>query len=194
MKNKARVSLILLIALCTFTACNKLTRGKAKEEIIKKQQLPQSETVKLNKKFLKDHQFVGGFPKVCLTIGIDHFSSYEKKLLDLQSQGFITLKDDEYYDDCNDLYTNVLLTEKGKKDLIKEDDGIYTIKLCSIEFGDITGIVEYKEFGGADVHYTLKRTDYTDFGKMVNGNKEQPETIERLANFTKYDNGWRMGK
>ena len=53
-----------IITLLVFTACGELSRGKAKDEIIKDKQLPQTETVKLNKKFLKDHQYVGGFPKV----------------------------------------------------------------------------------------------------------------------------------
>lgn len=186
-----------IITLLVFTACGELSRGKAKDEIIKDKQLPQTETVKLNKKFLKDHQYVGGFPKVCLN-NYERFSQREKQLTELQEKGYITFKDDEYYDDCNDLYTNILLTEKGKKDLVKEDNGQYEIKLCNIEFGEITGIVEYKEFKVADVKYTLVRTNISEFGKLVNsmssfgGNIES--TIPHLANFTKYDDGWRIGK
>jgi hypothetical protein len=188
---------VVVLVICT--ACGGLSRGKAKDEIIKNMQLPQTETVKLNKKFLKNHQFVGGFPKVCLNVGIDNFSTYEKQLTDLQTQGYITIKDDDYYNDCNDLYTNITLTDKGKKDLIREDDGVYEIKLCSVEFGEITGIVEYKQFGAADVRYTLERIDFSDFGKLVKsmtyyGNSQEQTTIPRLANFTKYDNGWRMGR
>ena len=149
-----------IITLLVFTACGELSRGKAKDEIIKDKQLPQTETVKLNKKFLKDHQYVGGFPKVCLN-NYERFSQREKQLTELQEKGYITFKDDEYYDDCNDLYTNIILTEKGKKDLVKENNGQYEIKLCNIEFGEITGIVEYKEFKVADVKYTLVRTNIT---------------------------------
>jgi hypothetical protein len=191
--------LYLVITILLFTACGGLSRGKAKEEIIKAMQLPQKETIKLNKRFLKDHQYVGGFPKVCLTIGMEKFHQYEKQLTDLQAQGYITLKDDDYYNDCNDLYTNVIITEKGKKDLLSETDGQYEIRLCSIEFGGVTGIVEYKEFKAADVRYTLVRTDYSEFGKLVKsinpyGNSQDITTIARLANFTKYDDGWRIGK
>lgn len=186
--------LYLALALIICSACDNLSRGKAKSEIIKNMQLPQAETAQLNKTFKKDHQYVG-FGKVCFS-NIKSFKNYETQLLDLQAKGYISLKDDEYYNDCNDLYTHVLLTNKGKRDLVKEDDNNYYIKICSLEFGEVTGIVEYKELKVADVNYTIVRKGFSDFGELVYKlsypNSQRVETINRLTNFTKYDDGWRM--
>lgn len=194
MRINNRITLIILITLLCIS-CGKLSRGKAESEITKNMQLPQTETATLNKKFKKEHMAVV-FGKLCLD-NLNWFKNYETQLLELQSQGYITLKDDESYDECDNLYTHVILTEKGRKDLVKEDDGNYHIRVYDVTFGEVTGIVEYKDFGKADVRYTLKRTGYSEFGKYVYKlsypNRNQAETINRLANFTKYDDGWRMG-
>lgn len=184
---------IVLLCFVILQSCSdKLTRNQAEKEIVKKMELPSMETLKLQKKYLTDHQPVQGFGMVCLKIGDFNFSEYENILNSLQKRKYINLKIDEYYNDCNDLYTNVELTEMGEEQLINETDGFFEIKLCDVAFGEITGIIEYTELQVADVNYTLKRENYTEFGLIMINNKKKDETIKRLANFSKYDDGWRM--
>lgn len=82
---------------------------------------------------------------------------------------------------------NANLTEKGKVYLISEDN----VEVATIEFGEITGIVERKEFNTAEVNYTLKRTKVTPFERIAFDLTE--ETMNRNVTFTKYDDGWRIG-
>ena len=65
-----------------------------------------------------------------------------------------------------------------------------SVKVATIEFGEVTGIVERKELNIAEVNYTTKRVNITPFGKAYNINEE---TFNRSASFTKYDDGWRIG-
>jgi hypothetical protein len=115
----------------------------------------------------------------------------------MESLGFITLQKDEFYDECDDLYMNVILTEKGKKFLENENEEDYEIRFYELVFGEITGIVSFEEFSGADVHYTLKKDNFTDFGMLIEGVteiKEENKEIKKLENFSKYDDGWRLGR
>lgn len=80
------------------------------------------------------------------------------------------------------------LTEKGKKYITNNNKVI----LATYEFGEITGIVEEKESNTAEVNYTVKRTNITPFGQLAFNMNE--ETYNRTANFTKYDDGWRINQ
>ncbi|HUM51686.1 MAG TPA: hypothetical protein PK431_07705 [Chitinophagales bacterium] len=126
---KTTYAIIFLIVLTT-SSCGKLTRGKAEAEIKKLHQIPKAENAPLYKRFRKEHQYVSGFGRVCLT-DVPSYDRYEKQLLEFQRKGFITLKDDDYFDDCSDRYTNVILTQEGKKDLIGTDEDFYYIKTDS---------------------------------------------------------------
>ncbi len=64
------------------------------------------------------------------------------------------------------------------------------IRTSTLEFGEITGIVERKELNIAEVNYTLRRINITPFGSMIYNAKE--EIIARTISFTKYDDGWRI--
>lgn len=184
------VAVTMLITGCQ----GKLSRSKAKSEIIKAKQLPYPEYKPLNKRFIKEHQYVE-FGKVCFN-NINLFKDYASQLLEMQSKGYITLKDDTNFDNCNNRYTNVILTESGKKELVKEDPNNYYIRVSTIDFGEVTGIVEYKVLHAADVNYTLVREDLSEFGAMVtklsNNNPNLPITINHLTNFQKSDNGWHI--
>lgn len=186
--------LLFTIAVIMCTGCGGLSKGKAKDEIIKAKNLPQAETVSLPKKFHLEH-ISGGFGMVCFPSGKD-YNQYKTQLADLQTKGYITLQEDASPDQCSDRYMNVILTDKGKKDLSVEEKGSYTIVLCKIEFGEITRITEYKEFNVADVNYTVKRADYSEFGQLVksidSNSGNLPETIDHIANFQKSSNGWHL--
>lgn len=77
------------------------------------------------------------------------------------------------------------LTEKGKQYLISDNN----VLVATIEFGEITGIIERKELNISEVNYTVKRTDVTPFGRLFGSNEE---TLNRTSTFTKYDDGWRI--
>jgi hypothetical protein len=181
------------------TACGKLSRGKAKEEIIKYYKLPYTETVELNKKFFNGHEFQGGLETMCMRIGDKSYITFAQQLDVMVKAGFITLSESYDYN-CHDKYIDVTLTEKGKQDMVEDKDGVYVIKLCTIEFEEVTGIVEYKGLNAADVNCTLVRTNITEFGRMANNvdpydtDKKIKEKIGHLLNFRKYDDGWRLGQ
>ena len=78
------------------------------------------------------------------------------------------------------------LTETAKKYITSDNKVI----VATDEFGEITGIVERKELNGAEVNYTLKRTNITPFGRILFNLTET--TFNRTATFTKFDDGWRI--
>jgi len=78
------------------------------------------------------------------------------------------------------------LTEKGRQYLAAGG-----VKVAKIEFGEITGIVERKEFNIAEVNFTERRQDITPFGRALN---IYEETFNRSATFTRYDDGWRINQ
>jgi len=182
----------LFILLGLQSCKNKLSRSHAEDEIVKKMELPINEEIIIKKKYFVDHQQVMGFGMVCFPSSAPKFSEYENMLMELQNKGYINLKKDQFYNECNDLYTNVELTDKGKKDLLKENEGNYEVKLCEICFGEITGIIEYNEFQVADVKYSLIRKNYTEFGLILSNNIKENESYEKSASFNKYDDGWRI--
>lgn len=121
-------------------------------------------------------------------------SRYSSKLKILENEGVITSKYDGNVMSCAYAY----LTEKGKQyqvgDEVKHDirDNTYRIivKVADVEFGEIKGIVERKQFNVAQVTYTLVRKKITPFGKIEFMLNEG--TIEKSVTFTKYDDGWRI--
>jgi len=91
---------------------------------------------------------------------------------------YILYRDLHYYD--------AIFTDKAKPYCIGS-----TVKVATIEFGGITGIIERKELNIAEVDYTEIRKNITPFGKAYNLNEE---ILNRKITFTKYDDGWRINK
>ena len=77
-------------------------------------------------------------------------------------------------------------TEKGNQYIENGNN----IVVATVEFGEVTGIVEREEFKNAEVNYTVRRTNITPFGRILFNINE--ETINRSVVFTKYDDGWRI--
>jgi hypothetical protein len=67
---------------------------------------------------------------------------------------------------------------------------IVDVKVAKMDFGEITGILEYKESNTAVVNYTYIRKDITPFGKIGFNLKEGKYNYSHT--FTKYDDGWRI--
>jgi len=83
-------------------------------------------------------------------------------------------------------YYVATLTDKGRA--FGEGE---RIKVATIDFGSITGIVERPESHTAKVQYTLTRNNITPFGRAVNMTEE---TFTQTATFTKFDDGWRIDR
>lgn len=66
-----------------------------------------------------------------------------------------------------------------------------SVKVATLEFGEITGIIERKELNIAEVNYTTKKTNITPFGYAYNVNEE---VFNNTEVFNKYDDGWRISK
>jgi hypothetical protein len=176
----------------------KLNRELAMQIIKSRYNLPSIQSVKFPKRIFKEHDFSGGFGKVCLRSGNTlYFDSNKDNLEKLVQLGYIELKEDDYFDECNDLYVNINLTEKGKKEIIGEDDNFYIVNLCTNTISEISGISEYKEYNLADVDYVLYKYNFTEFGKIVNQIVSlyvpySKDKISKIANFKLYDDGWRI--
>ncbi len=169
--------------------------SEAEVLIMKKFNLPQTDTMRIYKKYFKSSKYVDycSFPKVSIYIGGRiTYSDNEKVLITLKEKGLIniseTVEQEREYDEDN-TYAIVLLTDEGKKYLIKEDDVKYIVKTCEITFGEITGIQMQEQVKLAEVNYTLKRINFTPFG-----NEGSQETENRTASFTLFDDGWRMNQ
>lgn len=181
MKKLFYLSVILFLA----TSCGKLSRSKAKEEIIKVYNLPKDE--------IKLFTVRDGTPS-------NHITEKNFKYKELQDEGLLTY----YYEDGFGYWGTLkaTLTEKGKQFASYEKNKVdafnfgdadnVNLIVAKLEFGEITGIQEIKQLNSALVSYTLLRKDITPFGKIAFNLKE--ETIPYTATFTKYDDGWRIQK
>lgn len=112
----------------------------------------------------------------------------------LQNEGLLT------YSECGSGLNSgycATLTDKGKQYAVSEEyttDNMYinniNVRAATIDFGEITGIIEHKEFNVAEVQYTIVRKDITPFGKIAFN--IQDGMIAESAMFRKYDDGWRI--
>lgn len=203
-----------LFFLLFLTSCNnKLSREKAESLIIAKYNLPQEETEAIDlyeqtstkfKTSSKDDHNVPSKQGVMLFLEQEGLITYNIELIssdideiwwdDATGFGYgVELNDVEHLKSngyrqefrIDETYSHTgILTEEGTQ--FVSGRGFRTAKLV---FGEITGIVERKDFNIAEVNYTLRRVDITPFGRALNVSEE---TIFRTANFTRYDDGWRI--
>ena len=126
---------------------------------------------------------------------ISYFHDYFDKL---QREGILTYTKE--VDSSGSPYFwvfTVTFTDKGKPFVVGPVDLGYAghgnlyhnVKTGYLNFGEITGIVERKEFNIAEVNYT-DTTDFTPFGKFLGVQQSFSHTVT----FTKYDDGWRINK
>lgn len=194
-----RISYVLII-LAFLTSCEKkldIVQAQEKVNSYVYGNIPKYEYVILPKKYHLSHLYSGGFSKVCLHIEqIKAFESYSNKLETMVKNGFIELINDEWYDECDDIYTNVKLTDKGRKDLISEDENSYKIRLYENNVGNIESIEVLEKSLTSKVHYTINKINISEFGKMVNelesyGAKSiKPISINSSLLFTYSNKSW----
>lgn len=155
-----------------------LTREKAKQIIVKFYNLPGFDTRRF---IIEDRSFTSN----------STIPGFEK----LRDEGLLTFNVDP-----NGWSGGVFgqLTEKGKQFYVKdENDGDNTIKnifvkVSILDFGEVTGIREFKEYNTAQVEFTLKVKDITPFGRIIYNMTESTEN--RSVTLIKYDDGWRIKK
>lgn len=182
--------ILLFLFMVLLTSCsNELSRSKAKDILISELGYPQNEPKRI---IIKDGSVSRYFTirvwEEYKEAGLLNYGSYGSSQ---SSSGFskVTLGGDS-----NGFVAE--LTPEGEKYYIGtvKGDGItqyINVKLADLEFGEITGIKSYPENSSAFVKYTIKRINITPFGDLQ-GLKE--ETIEKGANFEKFDDGWRLRK
>lgn len=107
----------------------------------------------------------------------------------LQAGGYITYNLDGWW-------RTAQITENGKQYVLGQarDEGFgrtyISVRTCTIEFGEITGIQTIPEQNLAVVTYTIRRTNVTPFGDIIFQLKNGD--IPKQISFAKFDNGWRI--
>lgn len=181
--------LITFVTILFNTSCNnKLSRKNAEEQIIEKLGLPFKE-----KKTIE------------IADGTIYSHLTENKLKKYENAGLLKIKQENVgmsirlrggRNRPNGI--RGYLTPEGKKYAASEPRKIVysnteeiDVYVATLHFDEITGIITNTENNTAQVEYTLIRKDITPFGRtgynLVAGKK-----INQSANFTKYDDGWRI--
>lgn len=150
---------------------NELTREKAKEIIITKNNFPSFQ----KKEFQTSSYHISVNRDV---------PTFEK----LQQAGLITYN-------LDDLYLTAEFTEKGKEFVVSQErkgyyvDKFVDVKVAILSFGEVTGIQKMSEKNIAEVSYTVNRT-CTPFGQYLFNYSDG--VVTQKAIFKQYDDGWRM--
>ena len=189
MKNIQIALTALLLTLVL--SCNS-QRDKAKEMIIKRDNLPSNETMDLVKRYIKQAS--------CIPVGFQFYNAENKKMLDeLISKGVIIVTETtEDVNGCQMTLEKVTLTDEGKKYLIREEaansermfgekSAHYVIKTNELAFGEVTGIQEFEAFKAVEASYTLIKANYTPFGKPATNT-----VVQMKATFAIFDDGWHI--
>lgn len=172
------MSLLLLLSLFIISCnSNKLSREEA-EKIIK------SQFQEIEKKEFE----------IC-THGYEYSSNAGEQnslMANLHNLGMIKMTERKNWYDIPGI-DKIEITEKASKYIISKriDYNTYiTCKLSDNKFGEITGISQQEDSNTALVKYTIIKT-VTPFGEALNMKNGASEVS---VTFTKYDDGWRIGK
>lgn len=190
------LSTLLLIA----TSCkNHLSRESAKEQIIKTEGYPKTKNYDFPKEFTKD--FVNQSDQVIATIGEDDWEKEKAIIAEFEKSGLIKFEETPQSKEIPGLFFNrpsgfqtwtqvkVLLTDEGKKYLIKEDSKSYTVKLWDTDINDISGVKEMEGGKTTTAEYSISNKNITPFGNNFN---DKNAIIQKTSYFSKYDDGWRL--
>lgn len=201
-KLKLSYYLISLFALLALLGCvdRKLTRDEAEKLIKEKIGFPQDVLQEFNNTELKK----SGYYFKSQTNGVAPVYTGESREFEksplfsyLENNGLITITTQNvenrsdlvyYYDfryDFSEYYV-ANFTENARQFVIGN-----SVKVATIVFGEITGIIERKELNIAEVNYSTKKTNITPFGNAYNVNEE---VFNNTQVFNKYDDGWRISR
>jgi len=201
-----KIILILNATLILFIACgcsNNLSREKAEKAIREKMKFPRDLISEVQLVSTTTDEFYHGIA--------DQHNTPRKSgvLLKLEQDGFLTYTiqrtQTSTRDNCADGFYSPqslgnkrycttdtyehrgTLTDKGKQ--YAANGGF---KVATYDLVEITGIVERKELNSADVSYTEIIKDITPFG--ISLDVHEINLGVKTVTFTKYDDGWRIGK
>jgi hypothetical protein len=205
-KRIARLSSLGIVIPLVIGCNNALSRNEAEKQIKQTFQLPRDEYREFSFAERKgevafliwtDKEFYG--TKTGDTVGYTKNRSYPKSSIftNLENQGFITIKEERAEVDPHSAWMQrkeyefvenyiASFTDKAKPYVQGS-----SVRVSTIEFGGITGIIERKEFNVAEVDYVERRTSITPFGIAYGLNEE---AFNRSITFTKYDDGWRINQ
>lgn len=180
---------VALFSLMQFWSCNdyRLSKNEAESKI------KEYMNTKINKSVNEDIHAV-----VRKWIGEQIDNQFEVESSEIKpylEAGLLSINNKDYRQDTHKIWYIYKLTEKGNPYLIRESKNegnypIFTVKLFDIEFDDITGIKEItpNEFS---VEFTIKKVNKTPFEELK---EKQKDTSTLIAEFQKYDDGWRLIK
>ena len=187
----AFIPFLILISSCSGQA---LSRTKAKEVILKFKNMPFNVTQSVHTTYLVSNK--GHGMHVCMLPDAVDFLPAKGLLTDFANKGLVTLTDRSTHDDCDIEYKDVSFTDLGKKYVVgqNQDKNAYFIKLCQMDFGEITDIVMIPNYNAAQVEYTFKSANVTPFGETYRAIDINyvPPTVKKTITLVKYDDGWRV--
>jgi len=176
--------LLILIIIPFFISCSgKLTRSKAKKQIIEVYKYPKPVTREIT---IYDNTF-GKSGTV-----------YELKKF--KKLGLLDYTDTGNYRRRGSV--RATLTEKGKKYYIRDArsnsmEKNIIVKVAELHFDKVTGIKFNNEKNTAYVEYEVRQTNITPFGQVKNilrFKDIEDKVIKKTAYFEKFDDGWRIHK
>jgi len=191
---------IIIIAI-VFSSCQKhLKREDAKSQITSHDGVvyfPTKKTYEIVKGFIKDMHTEGR--GVTAVIGDDEFKPKEENIYKYKDLGLLSIEETPQREETTQFLfgttvrtwtsVKVSLTDKGKQYLEKEDNNNFIVRLWTVDIKEITGIQENEQFKVASVEYIIHNTDITPFGEVFSDKNQESK---RVAQFTLFDDGWRI--
>jgi len=117
-KKITTVILFLFISIFFFSCSKELSRDTAKDLIIQKYNLPQTETVKIVKNYYKSQygdRGAFGMEKIAI-VSSPYYSEFRKMLDGLKSKGLIAVNETkEYTGGIHYTWATISLTDEGEK-------------------------------------------------------------------------------
>jgi hypothetical protein len=193
-----KILILSLVLSSIATSCQKhLDRADAKRMIVENKNYPIKQSHEITKGYIKDMNSQGR--GVTIVLGEDDTKREEKAIAQFESMGLLKLKETPQREETTIFLlgttvrtwtsVNVELTQMGRKYLINEDAKSYSVCLWETDVKEISGVQERPEIKAAQVEYILFNTNITPFGSIFSNPRNEQN---RTANFSLYDDGWRI--
>lgn len=187
------VLLVLIIPTLWSCSSDKLTRGKAKRLILKIQKYPIPLTRNIPKNYYIDCWCSGW--STCLGGSKSDWENDSKDINLFLNRGLVSIGEETTPSgECNYLYKVITITDKGKQLLINETEGGFEVKTSELEFVEVTGVLETENKKEAEVEFTTRINNQTNFAAKEPVGKEPSELIKNSVRMVKYDDGWRIAQ